>query len=59
MAVMGNQEMWESRYRDENQHTPDGVEPHPVVMEQAEVIIERSISGPAPVVIPSRSRNSG
>ena len=36
---MSNQQMWEARYRDQEQHTPDGVEPHPVVLEQAERLI--------------------
>lgn len=30
---MNNQNMWESRYRDEAGHNLDGVRPHPVVLE--------------------------
>lgn len=36
--------MWESRYRDQDGHTPDGVDPHPVVVEQAEELIARASS---------------
>lgn len=41
---MSNQEMWESRYRNRDQHTPEGVAPHPVVMGQAEAVIARAVS---------------
>lgn len=41
---MSNQEMWESRYREQKEHTPDGTEPHPVVIEQAEEVIAGATS---------------
>lgn len=41
---MSNQEMWESRYRNQDQHTPDGVTPHPVIIGQAQAVIARVVS---------------
>lgn len=38
---MSGQSMWESRYRDQVGHTPDGVSPHPIVVEEAQVMLER------------------
>ncbi|AGF71072.1 type 12 methyltransferase [Corynebacterium halotolerans YIM 70093 = DSM 44683] len=34
--------MWESRYRDDEGHAPDGVQPHPLVMEQAQALIAQA-----------------
>lgn len=39
---MSNQEVWESRYRDEENHTPDGVVAHPIVIEHAEAVAARA-----------------
>ena len=39
---MDNQSMWESRYRDEAGHNPDGVRPHPIVLEQAQAVLKRN-----------------
>lgn len=38
---MSNQNMWEARYRDKVGHTPDGVSPHPMVLEEAQAMLER------------------
>lgn len=34
--------MWEARYRDRDRYSPDGVTPHPVVQEEAELLLERA-----------------
>lgn len=41
---MSSQEMWESRYRDDEGHAPDGVQPHPFVIEQAQALISQAES---------------
>lgn len=41
--------MWESRYRAEDNHTPDGTAPHPVVIEQAESLAARARAAGLPV----------
>ncbi|GAA4282926.1 hypothetical protein GCM10022261_04570 [Brevibacterium daeguense] len=46
---MSSQEMWESRYRDEDGHHPDGTEPHPIVLEQAESVAARARDAGIPV----------
>lgn len=38
---MSSQQMWESRYRDPEGHTPDGAQPHPLVIEQARSLVAR------------------
>lgn len=40
--------MWESRYRDEDGHTPDGVSPHPLVVEEAQAAIGRAQANGVP-----------
>lgn len=45
---MSSQQMWESRYRDGEGHTPDGVSPHPVVVAEAESVLARSPAADSP-----------